>query len=764
VRAPHAAALVLVGVSAIIALIVAALFGDTRIYWIVVCVASAALLATAVWASIRAARVSTGRRRWLWSAMTVGLLGWAAGTALSVTAAPGTVAASVPADAAHVAFWLAACALILVPATRWDASWMRIVLDAMAVGAALFVVAWALVVQVIYRADAQDARAAAVSITCLSATVVVTTLAVLVVARVGGRQRLFVVTLATGVIVLALTRATSVLLVAGDAADAAAYAGAGWVVGILLIAVAATLEVTAVPEVRESAVPPRTSLWLPYLPIAIASFVAAAAFMGVPQLAPMLGAALVMVMCVIVRQFLVLWDNRRLMVAFAEQALRDPLTGVGNRALFADRLTHAVDLRQRDRSPITVLALDLEDFKMVNVSLGHPAGDCLLTAVAGRLLSCLRTGDTVARVGGDEFAVLMEGDLDSARAVAHRVEQSFDQPFVIEGHEVMIRPSIGVVAISGHDSDVSGESLLARAEAAMHAARADGLGGLRTYSAELADRQPAVSAARGGGTAVQLLGELRRAIDRAELSVVYQPQIDLATGAVVGVEALVRWPHPELGVLEPDRFLPLVRHHGLMPAVTGVVVGKALDDLASWHEQGCAVRLAVNLFAPSLGDVELPLTVAWGLAERNLPAELLTIEITEDLVLDNLHRTRSILGDLRARGIRISIDDFGSGYSALSYMRELPVDEMKICRELVQPIVDDPRAEAVVGAVIEVAHVLGAAVVAEGVEDEHTDIRLRQLGCDVGQGFYYSRPLGYDTVTALLAAQSGRRFDRSVLG
>lgn len=454
----------------------------------------------------------------------------------------------------------------------------------------------------------------------------------------------------------------------------------------------------------------------------------------------------------------VLRDNRRLVAALADQALRDPLTGVGNRALFSDRLTHALDLHQRDRGPITVLALDLHDFTFVNVSLGHPAGDWLLTAVAERLLSCLRTGDTLARMGGDEFAVLMEGELDSARAVAHRVELVFEQPFVLEGRDVLIQPSIGVAAISEQDADVPPGVLLARAEAAMHAAQADGAGGLRMYTAELHDRFEAAPG-HDGGAAVQLLGQLRRAIDRAELMVVYQPQIDLSTRAVVGVEALVRWPHPHLGVLEPDRFLPLVRHHGLMPAVTDLVVRKALDDLASWQAQGCAVPLAVNLFAPSLGDMELPLSMAWGLAERGLPAELLTIEITEDLMLDNLHRTRTVLNELRTRGITISIDDFGSGYSAFSYLRELPFDEMKICRQLVGPIATDTRAEAVVRAVIELAHILGARVVAEGVEDRDTDLRLQQLGCDVGQGFHYFRPLGYDSTTALLCDQARRRFD-----
>ncbi len=257
------------------------------------------------------------------------------------------------------------------------------------------------------------------------------------------------------------------------------------------------------------------------------------------------------------------------------------------------------------------------------------------------------------------------------------------------------------------------------------------------------------------GAAVRLLGELRHAIDHGDLTVFYQPKFDLRTGDVVGVEALVRWPHPKRGLLGPAHFLPLVRKRGLMRAVTDIVLTQALDDVAEWHALGIGVPIAVNVFAPSLGDLDLPTHIASALAIRNLNPEDLTIEITEDFLLDNIERTRSVLERLRQRGIRIAIDDFGSGYSALWYLRELAIDEVKLDRHFIAPIRVDARAAAVVRGVVDLAHVLGVTTVAEGVENAETAERLREFGCDVAQGYYYSPPVSAAAMMNLLA--SGRR-------
>jgi diguanylate cyclase len=766
------AVLVTVGTVVALALGVSAVVAERGAFWIVLCVCLVCLGAAAAGCTCAAARVSVGRQRAAWICQTVGVLGWVAGAAASASHLRGTGLLPAVAHVGFITFWLATfLTLILLPGARVERSRTRLVLDAVIVGAALFEIAWLLILQASVELHAATSGADVLSVAYLAATVVVVTAAVLLVVRVRGQSRKVLLLLAIAVILMSVTRAVFGQLMVDGQFGTAVLVGSGWAVGLFIIGAAAVLNNREHAEPAQSAIPSRSSMWLPYVPIAAAQAVATLHFLAIPEIAPVLLVTLLMVAAVLARQFLVLRDNRRLLLEAAEQALRDPLTGVGNRALFEDRLTHAVHLRQRDRTPITVLVVDLDDFKFVNVSMGHPAGDSLLAAVAERLLSCIRTGDTLARLGGDEFAVLLEGGVDSSRAVAHRVVQAFDEPFVLDGQTVLIRPSIGLVALADEDADVPADALLKRADTAMYAAKASGTGGLRTYSSDLdspiGQSPSGVGARRDDGRSaaavVRLLGELRLAIDRAELTVVYQPQVELSTGAIAGVEALVRWPHPRLGMLDPDRFLPLVRHHGLIPAVTDLVLCKALDDLARWHADGCATRVAVNLVAPSLVDLELPASIAHQLSRRGLPAELLTIEITEDLMLDDVRRTLTVLNDLRAHGIRISIDDFGSGYSALSYLRELPIDEMKICRQLVEPIIRDPRADAVLRTVIELAHVLGATVVAEGVEDQATGDRLREFGCEIVQGFHYFRPLTVESTTALLFAQQ-RRFDSTVTG
>ncbi|WP_431240673.1 EAL domain-containing protein [Mycolicibacterium aichiense] len=248
----------------------------------------------------------------------------------------------------------------------------------------------------------------------------------------------------------------------------------------------------------------------------------------------------------------------------------------------------------------------------------------------------------------------------------------------------------------------------------------------------------------GAAESIQLLGRLRSAIDEAALTLAYQPKFDLQTGRIVGVEALLRWPQPDGTVLVPEAFLPLVRRHGLMGQITQLVIGKALDDALAWRRAGLELPIAVNLFAPSVANIALPATITHALAERGLPPTALTVEITEELFLDSTERTRAVLEELQSNGIRIAIDDFGSGYSALSYLRDLPIDEVKLDRSFIAPVLVDARAAAVVRAVVDLAHVLDLTVVVEGVEDAETAALVRELGCDVGQGYFYGVPLPPD--------------------
>jgi diguanylate cyclase (GGDEF)-like protein len=464
-----------------------------------------------------------------------------------------------------------------------------------------------------------------------------------------------------------------------------------------------------------------------------------------------------LVIVVLARHFIVVGKIRQLLVMAADQALRDPLTGLANRALFHDRLTHAMQLHQRDNQSVAVLSLDLDDFKMVNDNLGHPAGDALLVLAAERIRGCVRASDTVARLGGDEFAVLLEGRAGDAHVVAHRVVQAFDAPFLIDGHDLLVRPSVGLAVASGKGADASADALLKQADVAMYSAKRSRTSGVHMFTPDMYLVDPDQNGLAGGtggdgAGAVKLLGQLRHAIDNGGLSLVYQPKFDLRDETIVGVEALVRWPHAERGLLSPNTFLPLVREHGLMHLLTEYVLARAIDDAVEWHARGVGVPIAVNVFAPSLGDLSLPRQIVNALARRRLRTDALTVEVTEDLLLEDMARTRTVFDKLREDGIRIAIDDFGSGYSALSYLHDLPIDELKLDRQFIAPVLVDWRAAAIVRAVIDLAHVLGVTTVAEGVEDAATVARLREYGCDVAQGYYYSQPIDATAMLELLSA------------
>ena len=449
-------------------------------------------------------------------------------------------------------------------------------------------------------------------------------------------------------------------------------------------------------------------------------------------------------------------------------AITDDLTGLGNRRKLlrnADLLLGGASIErplplnrhglseqtvvalpgpdQNDPDRCALLLLDLDHFKDVNDSLGHAAGDELLRVVAARLTATLRDDNLLYRLGGDEFALLLPGaDADGALRSAAALITALDTPVNLDGLPVSTGGSIGIALCPDHGRDIG--TLLRRADAAMYRAKRTQTRHL-VYSSE-ADGQETTRAG------IRLLGQLRRAIGDGELGVYYQPKVDLRTGDIIGAEALVRWLHPDQGMLYPDQFLPLVRQHGLMQAMTDLVLNRALDDAANWHALGHPLPIAVNLFPPTLGDLDLPTRIARALDHRDLTPTTLMVEITEDFLVGNLDRARAVLDGLRGLGIRIAIDDFGSGYSALSYLRELPIDEVKLDRSFIAPITQDPRAASIVRAVIDLAHTLGLTTVAEGVEDMKTASTLAAYGCDVAQGNYYSMPIASCDLLALLTS------------
>ena len=422
----------------------------------------------------------------------------------------------------------------------------------------------------------------------------------------------------------------------------------------------------------------------------------------------------------------------RLLARMADErqlaAATDELTGLPNRrALYAEAHTRLAEPGQRSRA---LLMLDLDKFKEVNDSLGHRAGDQLLIQVGARLRENLRGDDILARLGGDEFAVLLDdAGLDEAVNAAARLCAAVAEPFFLDGFSLHSGASIGI-ALSPDDGVDLG-TLLRKADIAMYKAKtlAEGHHLYRNaYDAEEAVRSSEVD-------------DLRAALTHDQLLLHYQPKVDLDTNEVHSVEALVRWEHPIRGLLYPADFLTLVEDSGLMPSLTRAVLALALDQVASWHRQGRQLTVAVNVSASSLVDSDLPVQVASMLSSRGVPAQSLQLEITEEFLLTDRSRARSILTQLRASGVQISVDDYGTGYSSLSYLRDLPIDELKLDRSFITPMAHDARSLALVTSTIDLAHSLGLRMVAEGVETADAYDELARLGCDQAQGYLMSGPV-----------------------
>lgn len=437
----------------------------------------------------------------------------------------------------------------------------------------------------------------------------------------------------------------------------------------------------------------------------------------------------------------------RLLERMAEQRLvaaaTDELTGLPNRrALYGEakaRLTPAGAGRH------ALLMLDLDGFKEVNDSLGHHAGDQLLVRIGERLRDALRGDDLLVRLGGDEFAILLgDAGSDAARDAAARLAAAVAEPVSVVGTSLRVGASIGIALFPDDGPDLS--VLLRKADIAMYKAKA----ARRPYHVYcLADD------ADGAGT-LQLMQELRTALRDNQLVLHYQPKVDLTTGDVHGVEALVRWDHPARGLLPPDAFLNLVEGAGLMPALTRTVLSQALDQVACWRRDGYDLAVAVNLSASSLADPQLPEQIEEMLAARGLVPSALQLEITEEFLLGDRKLAQEILIRLRRHGIGISVDDFGTGYNTLAYLRELPIDELKIDSSFVIPMAQDARTAALVSATINLAHTLGMSIVAEGVETVGTYTQLSRMGCDRAQGYFMSRPIPADELAHWLATWRSR--------
>ena len=415
----------------------------------------------------------------------------------------------------------------------------------------------------------------------------------------------------------------------------------------------------------------------------------------------------------------------------AHDSLHDPLTGLPNRELLAGLFTQALQRGRRDGTPTGLLVLDLDRFKEINDTLGHHCGDQLLTQIGPRLRAALRDEDAVARLGGDEFAVLLPhvADLDSAVLVAEKLRHALSIPFPVLGLDLDVQASVGVVLSGPHGQDAG--TLLQHADIAMYVAKRTDIG-VFAYNPAADARSP---------DKLTLLSELRHALDRHQLLLHYQPKVSLGTGAMCGVEALIRWPHAQRGMVPPDSFIPLAERTGLIGPLTDYVLDAALSQVRAWGDQGLRIPVAVNISARNLLDDRLADTIVNLLRRHHLTADLLQLEVTETALMTEPDTARAMLYRLHDAGIRIAIDDFGVGHTSLGQLRTLPVSELKIDRSFVTTMDTDGTNAHIVDTIIDLAHHLGMSVVAEGVETDSTLNALRRVDCDIAQGYHISGAL-----------------------
>ncbi len=447
------------------------------------------------------------------------------------------------------------------------------------------------------------------------------------------------------------------------------------------------------------------------------------------------------------------------------RAFIDPLTGLPNRLLFEDRLMHALrrherteeGVAQRHVARIAVLFIDLDGFKPVNDSFGHAAGDTLLREIAARLQRVARDSDTVARIGGDEFVMLMEDATGAADAVslARRTLEAVALPIEIAGRQVGVSGSIGIVVYPDHGHK---EKLVAHADAAMYSAKRAGGNTYALFESHMD---------AGALDQLSLQHDLRHAVEQGQLRLHYQPKVDVRLGSVRGVEALLRWQHPDRGLLAPDVFIPIAERFGLIGGLGQWVLDEACRQMRAWADQGMRMRVAINLSAHQLREEDLVERIGDALARHRIDPSQLLCEITESVAMSDVQATRRSFDGLARLGVFLAIDDFGTGYSSLSYLRQLPARQLKIDRSFVADIEASSDARAIVSAVVHLAHDLSLSVVAEGVETKGQHDILLDLGCDELQGYLFARPMPADMVRAWAAgpkAAGAVAFSPSVMG
>ena len=689
----------------------------------------------------RTARRTTGRMRLSWAAVAGGCGAWALGqvafTLAEIAGASASIYEPGIADLGFVLFPIGAiAALVLFPPSGDGRSIVASLLDGCALLTALLAVAKPAM-------DANKAHFPFPSVLELAKVYAYPALDVLVIALAffsvsrPTRHRTPLLLLATGISFITL-------------ADVAAVLTTGWlsdfgfVAGFLFLAYASAaggrlLEMDRAAGVSPAPSQPPGATMLPYLPLGVAIVVTTVRSVFGQHISPLEPSVIALaVAAVLLRQYLTVRENRSLLREVAErgdqlrrQAFEDQLTGLANRALFTDRVAHALHLHRRDLRPLGLLFCDLDDFKAVNDTLGHAAGDEVLVRVAERLRGALREGDTLARFGGDEFAVLLE-DGSEPTAVAARIIAALRASFTINGAVITIGISVGVTDLDGKTAIPSLDELLAHADLAMYSAKRSGKGQLALYDAAMV--LPAA-------TDLRLREPLRTALRTGDILAVYQPIVDLSDGSMVAVETLARWMHEGLQV-SPVDFIPLAGRAGLLAELTDHMLDRACAQLARWTRTfgERELRVGVNIPPQLIVDLDFPHRVAALVAKHGIRPAQLVLEITEDALLGDLQTARTVTARLRRIGMSLALDDFGTGYSSLLHLQQIPLDALKIDISFVANIDREPSAERFLRAFLALGRDLGLSVTAEGVEREEQAATLRRLGCQSAQGFLFSRP------------------------
>jgi diguanylate cyclase len=715
--------------------------------------AQLAAAGSAAAAAASAAAGSAGRLRWSWICTSGGCLAWALGEAVwcyyELLAGHETPFPSL-ADIGFLLFPVGVVLGLWLFPTR-PTGRARLALDACITAAALLTVSWATTLHAVAASASDGSRLAfAVSLAYPLGDVVVIAMVVLTVVQRSAYSRTLLL-LGVGLVAMAVADSGFAYLVATDRYQTGDPIDAGWIAAFLLIMIAAA---TAPRGKGGHAVlverRPRGTSFVPYLPLVLASAtVCFQSTRGTPPDAAELVITAVAVSLLLLRQYATVVENRQLVVQVAarekqlqEQAFHDQLTGLANRRLFADRVKHALDLHAVDERSFAVLFCDLDDFKGVNDTLGHAAGDNLLVQVAERLHSVLRASDTLARLGGDEFAVLVEDGEDPA-AVGRRLVDALREPFFVDGMRLDARISVGATIVHPGSPPPSLRTLLSQADVAMYAAKRAGKDTVERY--------------RSGMTLPEtedlMLSEpLRRALDAGDVRAFFQPIMDLSNGGVRGFEALARWNY-QGKLVPPQQMVAVAVRSGLVRELTASMLEQACAQLAIWsadlgHDW---LQVAVNIPPHQVVDLELPGQLAAAIARHDLSAHQLIVEITEDGLLTDLEAARQVTHQLREAGVSLALDDFGTGYSSLAHLHEIPLTTLKVDRAFVVGVNEDPRVERFMRAVLRLGEDLQLGVVVEGVETAEQADTLRRLGCRMAQGYYFARPAPAEQLAAFVA-------------